>query len=114
MADATSRKFVDRDENKSEKPRKIARVEVKSDQSEADCITSLKDFKFCKILYNDINSRTIYIQGLYSFPYRLYVIRVGKYACFCLRVVATKSSFSAATCEQSQFLADMRQNQRSC
>ena len=40
--------------------------------------------------------------------------RVGKYACFCLRVVATNNSFSAATWEQSLFRADMRQNSRSC
>ena len=40
--------------------------------------------------------------------------RVGKYACFCLRVVATNNNFSAATCEQSLFRTDMRQNLRSC
>ena len=36
--------------------------------------------------------------------------RVGKYASFCLRVVATNKNFSAATCEQSLFRTDMRQN----
>ena len=45
-----------------------------------------------------------------NFPIKMIVARVGKYACFCLRVVATNYSFSAATCEKSLFCADMRQN----
>lgn len=67
MADEAS-KPIDIGETKIEKPAKIARLEVKNDQIRKTQVTSLENFRFIKILWNDVNSKNIYIKGILRRP----------------------------------------------
>ena len=63
MADKCNEGLNPREDNESEKPAKIARFDVDSEQKGMHNVASLKHFKFLKILSNDVNSKCICIQG---------------------------------------------------
>ena len=64
MADEVTKRVNDGEELNCEKPPKITRIGVNSDQINEKHIASLKHFKFLSILWNDVNSKTIYIKGI--------------------------------------------------
>ena len=63
MADKCDKGLSQKEDNESEKPAKIARFDVDSEQKGMQNVASLKHFKFLKILSNDANSKSICIQG---------------------------------------------------
>ena len=64
MADNCVEPSCNMQPNGSEKPPKIARVEKESKTEAKREISTLENFSFRKVLINDVNSKTVYIQGL--------------------------------------------------
>lgn len=50
-------------EEQNEIPAKCARIEQREDKPAKNEISSLKDFAFVKLLWNDVSSKTVYVQG---------------------------------------------------